>query len=289
MANRKQQPVYEEQAETNGGPLLKVLIAVACFGLAVLMIYMAVAQPQSGTSMGPIRDVMRGVGGSLFPLLSLMLVWIGVLLVFSARGKRIRIINVIMNFLLFICAFTAVQLFCVRTIIETQMSLTTFATFVVRSYQSGTGGGALGALLAYPLYIYVGQWGGLIVVLLAAVLSLITTGRAQKFYRWTLRRAEAGQHHMEQKRNQRNVERLFDYNSNDYDEYDGYVNSRPIHRESTSRPRPDRANRPSQPARRPNTPNRDYMVIDTPAPAPKRKPRANAASPKKKLYKENID
>ena len=37
MANRKQQPVYEEQAEFNGAPLLKVLSAVVCFGLAVLL------------------------------------------------------------------------------------------------------------------------------------------------------------------------------------------------------------------------------------------------------------
>lgn len=283
MANRKQQPVYEEQAESNGAPLLKVLGAVVCFGLAVLMVYLAVAQPQAGTAMGAIRDVMRGVGGSLNLLLSLMLVWIGVLLVFSARSKRVRIINIIMNFLLFMCAFTAVQLFCARNIIQQQMHLTTFANFVVKSYQYGAGGGALGSLLAYPLYIYLGQWGGLIVVLLLAVLCLIATGRAQKFYSWTVRRAEQGQHHMEQKRNQRNVERLFDYNQGDYDEYDGYGVSEPIRRNPVQRPPQAR------PVRRPSEANRDYMVIDTPAPAPKRKPRATAAAPKKKLYKETID
>ena len=285
MANRKQQPVYEEQAETNGAPLLKVLGAVVCFGLAVLMVYLAVAQPLAGTAMGAIRDVMRGVGGSLNLVLSLMLVWIGVLLVFSARGKRVRVINVIMNFLLFMCAFTAVQLFCARTIIQQQMHLTTFANFVVKSYQNGAGGGALGALLAYPLYIYVGQWGGLIVVLLLVALCLIATGRAQKFYSWSVRRAEAGQHHMEQRRNQRNVERLFDYNQGDYDEYDGYAPAQPIRRNPVQRPAQQR---PVQ-ARRPSEASRDYMVIDTPSPAPKRKPRPTAATPKKKLYKENID
>lgn len=283
MANRKQQPVYEEQAESNGAPLLKVLAAVVCFGLAVLLVYLAVAQPQAGTAMEAIRDIMRGIGGSLNLLLSLMLIWIGVLLVFSARNKRVRIINVIMNFLLFMCAFTAVQLFCARTIIEQQMHLTTFANFVVKSYQYGAGGGAFGSLLAYPIYIYVGQWGGLIVVLLVVALCLIATGRAQKFYNWSVRRAEAGQHHMEQKRNQRNVERLFDYNQSDYDEYDGYTPSQPIRRNPSQRPQQ------SRPARRPSEVNRDYMIIATPSPAPKRKPRATAAAPKKKLYKENID
>ena len=283
MANRKQQPVYEEQAETNGGPLLKVLGAVVCFGLAVLLVYLAFAQPQAGTAMGAIRDVMRGIGGKLNLLLALMLVWIGVLLVFSARSKRIRILNVIMNFLLFMCAFTAVQLFCARTIIEQQMHLTTFANFVVKSYQYGSGGGAIGSLLAYPLYIYVGQWGGLIVVLLLVVLCLIATGRAQKFYQWTMHRAEEGQHHMEQRRNRRNVERLFDYEQGDYDEYDGYMATKPIRRNPQPRPQQPR------PARRSVESSRDYMIIDTPTPAPKRKPRPSAAAPKKKLYKENID
>ena len=282
MANRKQQPVYEEQAESNGAPLLKVLGAVVCFGLAVLLVYLAVAQPQVGTAMETIRDVMRGVGGSLNLLLSLMLVWIGVLLVFSAKDKRVRILNVIMNFLLFMCAFTAVQLFSARTIIEQQMHLTTFANFVVKSYLNGAGGGAIGSLLAYPLYIYVGQWGGLIVVLLLAALCLIATGRAQKFYNWTVRRAEAGQHHMEQRRNQRNVEHLFDY-SNEYDEYDGYAPAQPIRRNPVQRtPQP-------RPVRRTSESSRDYMIIDTPAPKRNTRTAAAVPTPKKKLYKENID
>lgn len=286
MANRKQQPVYEEKAESSNASLLKILIAVACFGLAVLMVYISVVQPQSGTAMGAIRDIMRGVGGSVNLLLSLVLVWIGVLLVFSVREKRVRVLNVIMNSLLFLCAFTAVQLFSARTLIEQHMNITNFANFVSKSYQYGAGGGALGALLAYPLYIYLGQWGGLIAILLISILCLTATGRAQKFYHWTMERAEEGQHHIEQRRNQRNVEHLFDYEQEDYDEYDDFSSRQSIRREPVSRLRPT-----PQPRRTRNTSEgeRDYTIIDTPAPMPKRKPRAVAPVPRKKLYKENID
>ena len=189
MANQRRQPVYEDQSESAGAPI-KILLAVACFGLAVLLVYLATAQPQPGTAMGAIRDVMRGIGGSIHPLLALVLVWIGVLLAFSARGKRVRVLNVITNSLLFLCAFTAVQLFSARVILEQHMSITSFANFISQSYQFGAGGGALGALLAYPLYLYAGgEWGGLIVVLLVALLCLLATGRAQRAYRWASRRA----------------------------------------------------------------------------------------------------
>ena len=274
MANRKRQPIYEEQAETAGAPL-KILCAAACFGLSVLLIYLAVASPIEETAMGAIRNVMRGIGGTINPLLSMVLVWVGVLLVFSARGKRVRVLNIIMNSILFLCVFTAVQLFSARIIIEQHMSITTFANFVTHSYQYGAGGGVLGALLAYPLYLYAGgEWGGLIVVLLMVVLCLLATGRAQRIYYWTAQRADESQQRREQRRNEREVEQMFEY-----EPYDRQRQT-PAMRRNAPAPRP---------MRRAES-NRDYMVIDSPAPAPKRSARAAAPSNRsKRLYKENMD
>ena len=280
MANQKRQTAYEEPAETTGAPL-KILGAVACFGLALLMLYITVAPPQAGTAMGAIRDVMRGLGGSANPVMALVMVWVGVLLVFSARGKRVRVVNVIMNALLFLSVFTAVQLFSARTIIEQHMSITTFANFVSKSYQYGRGGGAIGALLAYPLYIYLGQWGGLIVTLVEALLCLMATGRAQQIYRWTARRADEGQHRVEQRRNEKKVERLFDY--------DEFGAEPPIRRDATARPQ-----RPTQPRPvRRGEAQQDYMVIGDPAPArPARaadRSGSRSTAPKKRMYRETID
>ena len=273
MANQKRQPVYENQSEGAGVPL-KILGAVACFGLSVLLIYLTVASPIEATAMGSIRNVMRGVGGSINPLLALVLVWIGVLMVFSARGKRIRTLNVVMNSILFLCAFTAVQLFSARIIIEQRMSFTTFANFVSHSYQYGAGGGVLGALFAYPLYLYAGgEWGGLIVVLLVTLMCLLATGRAQRVYRWTAQRAGESQQRREQRRSEQQSEQMFEQRSYD-------------RRRQT--PQMRRNAPPSRPMRRVE-PNRDYIVIDSSAPAPRRNTR-NAPSPSRnRFYKENLD
>ena len=54
---------------------LLILAAVALFGLAVLLVYICVVPPTDGTGMGAIRDVLRGLGGSLAVALPLVLVF----------------------------------------------------------------------------------------------------------------------------------------------------------------------------------------------------------------------
>ena len=71
-----------------------ILAAVALFGVAILLIYICVASPQQGTSMGAIRDVMLGLGGSLAVALPLVLVWAGVLCIGAARGMRLSPLRV---------------------------------------------------------------------------------------------------------------------------------------------------------------------------------------------------
>ena len=272
MANQKT-PIYEEENQP-GSTLMKVIGALACFGLAVLMVYLSLAEPQQGTAMVAIRNITRGIGGSLSVLLSLIFVWVGALFVFSARGKKLRVWRILMNALLFICVFTGVQLFSAQEIIESHMRLTTFPNFVSCSYQLGTGGGALGALLAYPLYMGIGSWGGLIVTILFALLSLTATGHTQKFVRWTRRNAETARYKSDQRRKVKEQERMFDYS--EYDELE-------------MQPQPPR----SRPQSRRRV-EEDYMIINsTPEPAqPRRKAEPapkTAPARKKKLYKEVID
>ncbi|MGN0185357.1 MAG: DNA translocase FtsK [Aristaeellaceae bacterium] len=296
MSNSKNQSVYEERTERGSAPG-KIIAAVVCFGLALLTGYLSLVAPTAGTAMGRIRDVLRGFGGSVSVLIALFLAWIGALLVFSIIGKRIRIVTTITNVLLFLCAFAAVQLFSAQAVFA-RMSITSFANFVSKSYQYGGGGGAIGALLAYPLYTYLGEWGGLIALVLASVLCLVVNGRAQRCYRWLRQRSEEGQHYVEQRRNEKNVERMFEY-----DEFDQPAPRRnpqperrsprpqPENRTQASRPRPERPPQEraaTRPTRKVSDPERDYIVIDESKPQ-QEAPKPKRSAPKRKLYKETID
>ena len=296
MSNSKNQSVYEERTERGSAPG-KIIAAVICFGLALLTGYLSQVAPTAGTAMGRIRDVLRGFGGSVSVLIALFLAWIGALLVFSVAGKRIRIVTTITNLLLFLCAFAAVQLFSAQAVFA-RMSITSFANFVSKSYQYGGGGGAIGALLAYPLYTYLGEWGGLIALVLLSALCLVANGRAQRCYRWLRQRSEEGQHYVEQRRNEKNVERMFEY-----DEFDQPAPRRtppperrsprpqPENRAKASRPHPERPPQEraaTRPTRKVSDPERDYIVIDESKPQPEA-PKPKRSAPKRKLYKETID
>ena len=179
---------YEERDAGSNAPVL-ILAAIAIFGLAVLLMYIAIAEPQQGTAMGAIRDVMRGLGGSLCYALPLVLAWAGVLCLFAARGRRVSVIRTIADILMILTFFAAVHVFFARRIVVERMTISGFSNFVAKSYGYGLGGGAIGALLAWPLYRYAGEAGGFIAALLVILLCLTATGRLGRLVGFQIGRA----------------------------------------------------------------------------------------------------
>ena len=178
--NRRQFEERDRNANVPG----KILAAVALFGVAILLLYICFASPQAGTSMGEIKNILCALGGDVAFVLPLILVWIGVLLIGSARGKRPSPLVITCDALLFVCLFTAVHLFSAERICRERMTIQTFANFVSKSYGYGKGGGVIGSLLAWPLYHNLGVAGGFIAVLLLAVLLVTATGRMGRAVRY---------------------------------------------------------------------------------------------------------
>ena len=178
--NRRQFEERDRNANVPG----KILAAVALFGVAILLLYICFASPQTGTSMGEIKNILCALGGDVAFVLPLVLVWIGALCIGSARGKRPSPLVITCDALLFVCIFTAVHLFSAERICRERMTIQTFANFVSKSYGYGKGGGAIGALLGWPLYHNLGVAGGFIAVLLLAVLLMTATGRMGRAVRY---------------------------------------------------------------------------------------------------------
>ena len=185
MATKKTQKNTRRggKAQTSTG---KVLAGIACFGLAALLLYLAVTTPEAGTAMGALKGVLQGVGGSLAVALPLIFVWIGVLLVCSGHGRRLSLWRIALDGLLIVNVFAAVELFFAGQVAASGASGYVFSyfDFIAKAYKLGRGGGALGGLIAWPLYKYVGAWGGLIVILVAAVIVLAAEGRLSRLGAW---------------------------------------------------------------------------------------------------------
>ena len=268
--------VYEEEMQASS-PLVKVIFAIVCFGLALFLLYINLAAPQTGTFMGALRDVMRGIGGSMSILLPMMCIYAGVVIVMALMGRRMKVYRIICHVLLFICAFAMVHLFHAQEIIRLRMHIPGFANFVNVSYQYGSGGGFIGAACAYYLYIFGGTWGGLMILVLFAVILCTVLGYIPRLIRFIRSRAEESEHRADQREKVEKVEQLFD--SEGFDEYDApHVEVRRPRRRTVEQPR----NR--------YTPRPDHMVSmkvdDEPAPAPKPVPRKSGG---RKLYQETVE
>ena len=186
--------------ERDGGRTGRIVAAVALYGIALLLAYVTFASPVDGTAMGAIRGVLVGLGGSCAILIPCVFAWIATLMAMSAAEKKLSAWRCAVDGVLFLCAFTAAQLFVAETVIQTRMSISGFANFVDKSYAYGSGGGAVGALLAWPLYTYLGKWGGLLATALLALLSLTATGKAGRFVRWSRERIQSAKNGHEQRR-----------------------------------------------------------------------------------------
>ena len=181
----KARPVNADALEEReDGRLGRILAAVALYGATLLLGYIAFATPQPGTAMGAIRDVLCGLGGSFALVLPALTAWLATLLAMSAAGRKISIWKSCFDGVLFLLLLTAAQMFTAETVVRNRMTISGFANFVDKSYSYGRGGGALGAILAWPLYTTLGTWGGFFTTILLALICLTATGRTVRFVRW---------------------------------------------------------------------------------------------------------
>jgi len=167
----------DRQEGLPGGPLI---LSVLFFGIAILTAYLTIGAPEDGTAMGAIRGVLYGLGGSIAVVLPIVMAWLGTIMALHASGKPVSVVRSVCDGALFFLLFTAVQLFSTEEILTNHMVVRTFSNYIVQSYRAALGGGAIGGLLAWPLYTALGKWGGLIAVLLLMCLIATVTGSTQR-------------------------------------------------------------------------------------------------------------
>ena len=151
-------------------------IAVLCVGLLALACQFI---PSDGGVLRGFTLITRGLGGTLCLLLPVMLCWAGVTLVFFSSG-RMRARTMVCGALIFVLVETFLQVFQIGGITDSLLAdgaELTYGGFLARSFRHASidcsGGGLIGALLAWPLYRALDVWGTVIVLIFAAMLVLM--------------------------------------------------------------------------------------------------------------------
>ncbi len=182
-----------------------LLSAILFGGMAILIAYVAFFSPTEGMLSG-MRGVMWGLCGHLMYVTPAVFVWLCVLCGFRAAGRRVAMWRVLANAMLIICAFSAVELFYLDNVENTNSAILSWMDFVVKAYRYGAGGGAIGALLAAAIYPMLGTLGGLIAIIVLATLLMAITGKLGAMARFIQNRS----HDYDQRRLQRRNDEMFE-------------------------------------------------------------------------------
>lgn len=155
----------EERNQEDRGYLIEV-IGVIIAGLGIAALYFAIVGGGN-----PVDNIIRGLGGSFCILIPVLLLWISFLTIFTRRfkknGRKIALIA-----LMFLLVMAARHVFSAEDI-KYSLHIRNYSSFIVRSYEMKAGGGAMGALLGYPVYELFGKWGGFIILLMLIIADLV--------------------------------------------------------------------------------------------------------------------
>ena len=152
-------------------------IAVLCLGLLALFCQFI---PSNGGFLNRCMLIVRGLGGMLCLLLPVVVCWAGVVLVFFGE-RKLSARTLILSSLIFLFVEAMFQLFRISGVnaaLAADGAQASYGAFLARSFTMSSldckGGGLIGALLAWPLYKGLDIWGGMIVLIFATAIALMT-------------------------------------------------------------------------------------------------------------------
>ena len=161
------------------GPDRRGIAGLVLLGVGVLA-FLCLLVPSRGGILQAMNLFFKGVGGRLCLLLPILLSLSGILLVLGSERIPVSRGRAIGAVLLFLFVETMLQLRDVSGVLGVLTSEGTasnwprfFAASFARSSLNLSGGGALGAILAWPLYKWFDVWGGMFVMSLALIVTLM--------------------------------------------------------------------------------------------------------------------
>jgi DNA segregation ATPase FtsK/SpoIIIE-like protein len=153
-ASAKARQTAPEARPSDQRNVLREVLGVFLMGAGALIAYFSFADTSAGAA---VLSVLRGLAGSLYLMVPLIVIWAGFLVTFMTKERRIKPGRLVLMLLLALMFAAAWHVFFAHDILGT-MRLNNFANFISRSYAHATGGaGVMGALLCWPIYFHLAR------------------------------------------------------------------------------------------------------------------------------------
>ena len=152
---------------------LREVLGVMVMGAGLLLLYFCFAE---GNAAESVLQVLRGIAGSLFFVLPLIVNWMGALVTFTNKERKVRPGRVVLTLFLVLIVAAIWHVFYYDDI-SMLMSQNYFLNFLNYSYNYKKGGtGVLGALLTWPIHrdlMGENKIGSVLVLIILMVVDLI--------------------------------------------------------------------------------------------------------------------
>ena len=213
MANRKSNNQKKKQPEKRSYSLPTLIVLIA---LSALLFWLSVAKPEANTMVGSLQGVLHGLTGHMTAVLPVLMLYVGAYQLIARRKGTFSVFHVIGVVLLALCLLTGAEMMVCPQILD-RMNFYSYPNFAYNAYLAQTGGGILGSL-AWFLYTPLGMVGGMIVIIMIALVDLVLLGRVELagIIGWFTARKSNYEERAEKRRQKRELDQMFE----PYDDFD---------------------------------------------------------------------
>ena len=134
-------------------------VGILFYGISAILLLVMIMSSNEFTPLYSVKQFLKGLFGSMLwsaPILTALTgFWI-----LKARGdKQLTKKTVLTTLIVYLFLLTMVEAFSVETI-SAQMKYTSYMNFMSFAFSARIGAGAIGGLLAWPFYSFMGKLGG---------------------------------------------------------------------------------------------------------------------------------
>lgn len=179
MANTNSSGRYQG-ARSNKGKKQDALIhyefvGILFYGITALLLLIMIMSSNEFTPLYSVKQFLKGLFGSMLWSAPIVTALTGFWILKARGDKKLTKKPVLTTLIVYLFVLTMVEAFSVETI-SGQMKYTGYMNFMSFAFSSRIGAGAIGGLMAWPFYRFMGKLGVLLISFIGIILTVFASG-----------------------------------------------------------------------------------------------------------------
>ncbi len=150
-------------------------VGILFYGITVLLLVVMLMSSSEFTPLYSVKQFLKGLFGSMLWSAPIVTALTGFWILKARGDKKFTKKTVLTTLIVYLFLLTMVEAFSVETI-SAQMKYTSYMNFMSFAFSARIGAGAIGGLLAWPFYSFMGKLGVLLISFIGIILTVFASG-----------------------------------------------------------------------------------------------------------------